>query len=93
MENVPEILKLTSPKIQKDIVNKAAIEITQAIIYKLGDSLFALWIDESRDLSMKEYMAIVLRYVNKCGYVIECFLAIEFVTNTTAQSLKMAIEA
>lgn len=40
--------------IQKDIVNKATIETTQAIIYKLGDSLFTLLMEESRDISMKE---------------------------------------
>ena len=33
LENAPENLKLTSPKIQKDIVNAAATEIAQAIIF------------------------------------------------------------
>ncbi|RWR93453.1 rve domain-containing protein [Cinnamomum micranthum f. kanehirae] len=67
LENAPENLKLTSPKIQKDIVNAASMETTQAIISELGDAPFALLVDESRDISMKEQMAVVLRYVNERG--------------------------
>ncbi|RWR97035.1 zinc finger MYM-type protein 1-like protein [Cinnamomum micranthum f. kanehirae] len=93
LENAPENLKLTSPKIQKDIVNAASMETTQAIISELGDAPFALLVDESRDISMKEQMAIVLRYVDERGCVIERFLLVEHVTNTTAQSLKAAIDA
>ncbi|RWR76337.1 zinc finger MYM-type protein 1-like protein [Cinnamomum micranthum f. kanehirae] len=93
LENAPENLKLTSPKIQKDIVNAAFVETTQAIISELGDTPFALLVDESRDISMKEQMAVVLRYVNERGCVIERFLLVEYVTNTTAQSLKAAIDA
>ncbi|RWR86320.1 Dimer_Tnp_hAT domain-containing protein/DUF4371 domain-containing protein [Cinnamomum micranthum f. kanehirae] len=93
LENAPENLKVTSPKIQKDIVNAAAIETAQAIIYELGDVPFALLVDQSRDISMKEQMAVILHYVDTRGCVIERFLAIEHVTNTTAQSLKVVIEA
>ena len=88
MKNAPENLKLTSPNIQKDIVNATAIETGQAIIYELGDAPYALLVDESRDISMKEQMAVVVRYVDMQGCVIERFLAIEHVTYTTAQSLK-----
>ncbi|RWR73523.1 zinc finger MYM-type protein 1-like protein [Cinnamomum micranthum f. kanehirae] len=83
LENAPENLKLTSPKIQKDIVNAASMETTQAIISELGDAPFALLVDESRDISMKVQMAVVLRYVDERGYVIERFLLVEYVTNTT----------
>ncbi|RWR76195.1 zinc finger MYM-type protein 1-like protein [Cinnamomum micranthum f. kanehirae] len=92
-ENAPENLKLTSPKVQKDIVNAAAAETAQAIIYELGDAPFSLLVDESRDISIKEQMAIVIRYVDKRGCVIERFLAVEHVMDTKAQSLKVAIEA
>ena len=90
LENAHENLKLTSHKAQKDIVNAAATEIAQAIIFQLGDAPFALLVDESRDISIKEQMVVVIRYVDKRGCVIEWFLAIEHVTNTKAQSLKMA---
>ncbi|RWR73421.1 Dimer_Tnp_hAT domain-containing protein/DUF4371 domain-containing protein [Cinnamomum micranthum f. kanehirae] len=38
-------------------------------------------------------MAVVIRYVDKRGCVIERFLVIEHVTDTKAQSLKLAIES
>ncbi|PIN03752.1 hypothetical protein CDL12_23720 [Handroanthus impetiginosus] len=56
---------LVHTDIQKDIVNTAAIN---AIIYDLGNDLFVLLLDESRDISMKEQVAVALRYVNKKGY-------------------------
>ena len=38
-------------------------------------------------------MAIVLRYVNEKGNVVESFLGVELVTSTTASSLKGKIDA
>ncbi|RWR73471.1 zinc finger MYM-type protein 1-like protein [Cinnamomum micranthum f. kanehirae] len=76
LENAPENLKLSSLKIQKEIVNVASMETTQAIISKLGDASFALLVNESRDISMKEQMVVVLRYVDERGYVIERFLLV-----------------
>ncbi|XP_020423491.1 uncharacterized protein LOC109950157 [Prunus persica] len=54
-------MKLTSLNMQKDI----STEIIKAIIREIGDSLFAILVDESCDMSSKEQMAIVLRYVDK----------------------------
>ncbi|KAF8396511.1 hypothetical protein HHK36_018134 [Tetracentron sinense] len=92
LQNAPENLKLTVPDIQKDIVNAAATETTNAIINEVGDFLFSILIDESRDISIKEQMVVVLRYVDKRGYVIERFLCIVHVTETTAISLKAAVD-
>ncbi|XP_031262833.1 zinc finger MYM-type protein 1-like [Pistacia vera] len=90
-KNAPDNLKLTSPKIQKDIVSAASNEIVSAIIRDLGDSLFCIMIDESRDISRKEQMTIVLCYVNKNGLVVELFLGVEHVTSTTTLSLKTTL--
>src|ERR1044072_1893386 len=49
-------LKLIAPDIQKDIVRAASSETTRIILDDLGDSLFAILIDESRDISIKEQM-------------------------------------
>ena len=72
-QNAPENLKLTSPDIQKDIVNAFAVETVNGFINDIRDSLFSILVDESRDISMKEQMAVVLRYVNKRGQVVENF--------------------
>ena len=92
LTNAPENLKLTSPDIQKDIVRAAAFETLDIIIKEIGDALFSILVDESRDISTKEQMAVVLRYVDKDGRVIERFVGIEHVANTTAVSLKGAID-
>ncbi|XP_074592435.1 uncharacterized protein LOC141848289 [Curcuma longa] len=49
-------------------------------------------VDESRDVSTKEQMSVVLRYVDSSGHVNERFIGIEHVTSTTALSLKAAID-
>ena len=53
---------------------------------------FSILVDESRDVSMKEQMAVVLRYVDKSGSIIERFIGLEHVATTTAISLKEAID-
>ncbi|XP_042467270.1 zinc finger MYM-type protein 1-like [Zingiber officinale] len=68
-------------------------EITLAIINDIGDKFFSLMVDEARDSSVKEHMGVVLRYVNKKGCVIERFLAVVHVPDTSSHSLKMAIDA
>ncbi|GMP66334.1 hypothetical protein CsSME_00026731 [Camellia sinensis var. sinensis] len=65
LSNAPQNLKLTSPDIQKDIVNVAAFETINVIIRDLGDVLFSILIDEARDISIKEQMEVVIQYVDK----------------------------
>ncbi|KAL0556550.1 hypothetical protein IC582_005064 [Cucumis melo] len=91
LKNAPENLKLTAPDIQKDIVNCIAVEIVNSIIQDIGDKLFSILIDESKDISSKEQMSIVLRYVDK-GCVIKRFVGIVHVTDTSSLSLKEAID-
>ncbi|GAV89067.1 LOW QUALITY PROTEIN: DUF4371 domain-containing protein, partial [Cephalotus follicularis] len=91
LKNAPENLKLTSPQIQKDIVSAIA-SIRETIISEIGDGLFFILIDESRDVSVKEQMAIVLRYVDDKSCVIERFLVIVHVLDTTASSVKTTID-
>ncbi|KAL5557311.1 hypothetical protein UlMin_039547 [Ulmus minor] len=92
LNNAPENIKLTSPDIQKDIVNVVAVETINIIIQDIGDSLFSILVDESHDISTKEQMVVVLCYVNNKGQVIERFIGIEHVPSTTALSLKSAID-
>ncbi|XP_075665249.1 uncharacterized protein LOC142634885 [Castanea sativa] len=92
MQNTWKNCKLTHPDIQKGMVNAIAHETSKAIIEDLGNGFFSILVDESRDISMKEQMALILRYVNKQGIIIEWFLGIVHVASTTALSLKCAIE-
>ncbi|KAI8528033.1 hypothetical protein RHMOL_Rhmol12G0119600 [Rhododendron molle] len=92
-DNAPQNLKLTSPKIQKDIVSVAATETIKAIVEDLDGALFYVLVDEARDISIKEQMAIAICYVDKRGNVIERFLGIEHVANTNALTLKEAMES
>ncbi|CAL2236757.1 unnamed protein product [Prunus armeniaca] len=70
-ENAPGNLKYIAPNIQKELVNSCAVETIDAIIRDIDDAFFSILVDESRDVSIREQMAVVLRYVNKKGQVIE----------------------
>ena len=65
LQKAPKNCKLTNSDIQKDIVNAIARETSKAIIKDLDNEFFSILVDESRDISMKEQMSLVLRYVNK----------------------------
>ncbi|XP_050141085.1 uncharacterized protein LOC126617059 [Malus sylvestris] len=92
MENAPGNLKLLAPCIQKEIVNSCALETLDVIMDGLKDRFFSILVDEARDVSVKEQMAMVLRYVDDNGHVIERFVGIQHVTDTTSSSLKDAID-
>lgn len=50
-------------------------------------------LDESADISDKEQLSVCLRYIRKSGEVVERFLGIVHVPNTTSLTLKNAIES
>ncbi|XP_060217352.1 uncharacterized protein LOC132644762 [Lycium barbarum] len=87
----PKNNKMTSHDIQKDIVSACKIETIKAITEDLNGDYFSLLVDESRDVSHKEQMAICLRYVDKRGFVMEAFIGLVHVKETSALSLKKAI--
>ncbi|XP_061999241.1 uncharacterized protein LOC133716559 [Rosa rugosa] len=68
------------------------IETLNAIMFDMGDAPFSILVDEARDHSVKEQMAVVLRYVDDKGQVIERFVGIQHVKSTDARSLKLAID-
>ncbi|XP_060202997.1 uncharacterized protein LOC132631440 [Lycium barbarum] len=91
LEHAPQNDRMTSPMIQKDIVTACKIETIKAIIEELNGDYFALLVDESFDVSRKEQMAVVLRYVDRKGFVMERLIDIVHVQDTSALSLKSAI--
>ncbi|CAN1121598.1 Zinc finger MYM-type protein 1 [Linum perenne] len=82
LDNAPQNQRMTSPDIQKDIVHAIASEITKAIIKDLENDFFCIL-----------QMAIVLRFVDQNGSVVERFLGISHVKDTKALTLKNEIEA
>lgn len=91
LTNAPENSKLTSPRVQKDIVSAIAFECLHVIIKDARDSFLSILVDESRDISMKEQMVVVICYV-KNGCVLEHFIGVIHVSSNTAASLKAAID-
>ena len=55
---------------------------------EIGDNLFSVLIDESRDISIAEQMAVIVRFVNIDGMVVERFLGLKHVEDTTSNALK-----
>ncbi|KAK9079744.1 hypothetical protein SSX86_001417 [Deinandra increscens subsp. villosa] len=81
-----------SPTIQKDIANCFEEEVLNSIFKEVGDDVFSLLVDESSDVSKKEQMAIVLRYVDTHGLVKERFVGLVHVMETTSLALKNAVD-
>ncbi|XP_075099316.1 uncharacterized protein LOC142176136 [Nicotiana tabacum] len=91
LRHAPQNDMMICPTIQKEIVEACAKETTKVIIEDLDGDYFAILVDESKDVSHKEQMALILRYVNKSGVVIERFLGIVHVGDTSSSSLQKAI--
>ncbi|XP_024965943.1 zinc finger MYM-type protein 1-like [Cynara cardunculus var. scolymus] len=83
---------MVSPSIQKDIAACFANLIFKSICKEVGDDVFSLLVDESSDVSKKEQMVVVLRYVDACGIVMERFFGIVHVTGTPSSILKFVID-
>ena len=91
LKNAPDNYIMYSPNIQKDIANACPRETVDVILEEIGDGYFSVLADESRDVSCKQQMAIVLRFVDKMGFVMERLVSLVHVTSTTALSLKEEI--
>ncbi|XP_019230865.1 PREDICTED: uncharacterized protein LOC109211748 [Nicotiana attenuata] len=91
LKKAPKNDQLTSHKILNDIIIACKNETVKAIMDDLNGDFFALLVDESCDVSRKEQLAIVLRYVNRWEYVVEHFIGIVHVRNTSALCLKEEI--
>nr|XP_016488987.1 PREDICTED: zinc finger MYM-type protein 1-like [Nicotiana tabacum] len=90
--NFLEILSWYAGRCNKirDLVLKKAPKNDQLTSHKIQKDIIIAF-DESCDVSRKEQLAIVLRYVNRCGSVVEHFIGIIHVRNTRALCLKEAI--
>jgi hypothetical protein len=65
----PKNATYTSSKVHKQILHVFSTKVKEIIRDEIGDTKFCLIVDEAHDESMKEQMAIVLRFVNNNGFV------------------------
>ncbi|XP_075499096.1 uncharacterized protein LOC142537471 [Primulina tabacum] len=91
LENAPKIAQYIAPEIQKEILHIMANRVRQMVREKVGDKYFCILVDEARDISKREQMAIILRFVNNHGILTERFFAIKSVSDTTSMNLKNEI--
>ncbi|KAL4616285.1 hypothetical protein ACB092_07G187600 [Castanea dentata] len=91
LKNAPRNVKYTSPTIQKEILHILASNVRNAIREEIGDAKFCVLVDEARDESKREQMAIILRFVDKNGFLKEHFFHVVHVRDTTALTLKKEI--
>jgi hypothetical protein len=91
LENAPQNAKYISPKIQKEILHILATKVRDAICKEIGDAKFCILVDEVRDESKIEPMTIILRFVDKDGFIWERFFDIVHVKDTYALTLKNEI--
>ncbi|XP_076954091.1 uncharacterized protein LOC143628360 [Bidens hawaiensis] len=76
LKKLPKALgnnKYLCPSTQKDVAHCFKEEVLKRIFDEIGDDVFVLLVDESSDVSGKEQMAIVLRYVDTYGIIKEIF--------------------
>jgi hypothetical protein len=91
LENAPRNAKYTSSDVQKEILAIMARKVQKNIREEIGDSKFCIMVDEARDESKKEQMAIVIRFVNKEGLIKERFVDLVHVKDTATLTLKNSI--
>ncbi|XP_022876937.1 zinc finger MYM-type protein 1-like [Olea europaea var. sylvestris] len=91
LDKAPQNATYTSPNVQKEILHIMANRVQQMIRDELGENCFCILVDEAQDESKREQMAIILRFVNNDGVIIERFFAIKSVSDTTSSNLKNEI--
>jgi hypothetical protein len=65
--------QMISPDIQKDLAKACAEEVTAVTMDEIRGRKFSVLIDESRDVSIKEQMAVILRLVLHNCYFVHTF--------------------
>ncbi|XP_070020744.1 uncharacterized protein LOC107805304 [Nicotiana tabacum] len=96
LKRSPKNNQLSSPYIQKDIIIACKWEqLNVLLVEDLNDNYFSILVDESRDVSCKEQIAIVLRYFDRrgrCDKVQELLLLVSDILNMVGASFKLRDE-
>lgn len=88
LENAHKTTKYTSHTIQNEILHVLESKVRNKIREDIEDSKFCIIVDETHDESKREQMALVLRFVNKYGFIQERFFDLVHVKDTSTLILK-----
>ncbi|XP_058775953.1 uncharacterized protein LOC131650249 [Vicia villosa] len=91
LENAPCNSEYTSHIIQKEILHILSSRVKKYIRKEIGDSKFCIIVDEAHHESKKEQMSLVLRFVDKDGFIQERFFGLARVNDTTSLTLKQKV--
>ncbi|KAK9714341.1 hypothetical protein RND81_06G087200 [Saponaria officinalis] len=78
----------TSHQIQQEILSIYSGRIRDVIRNEIGDQKYCIIVDETKDVSKREQMTVVLRFVDKNGYIQERLFDLIHVKETNALYLK-----
>ncbi|XP_065617077.1 uncharacterized protein LOC112015301 [Quercus suber] len=91
LQNALSNASYTSSQIQKKILSVISSKVKKAIGEEIGVAIFFILVDEARDESKKEKMALILRFVDKDGFICERFFDLVRVKDTTSLTLRDGI--
>jgi hypothetical protein len=72
-ENAPGNNLMGCPIVQKNLVRACAEEASEVIKSEIGDRHFGVLVDEARDASIEEQMAVAVRYISPLNLSISFF--------------------
>lgn len=84
LENAPGNNQMITPLVQKELINCYGFKTTKVILTDIKIKIYLL-VDEVRDALIKEQIALVLRYFNNDGEIVEILLSLVHITDTTTK--------
>jgi hypothetical protein len=82
-----------SPSVQKQVCASAATTVRRRIVAEFGQSFFCILADEARCAATKEWMSLIIRFVDAQGAIKERLLDIVHVEDTCSETLFQHVKA
>jgi len=82
---------MTYTGFQEEIVNFCSKELMKAILEEFGNGYFSILVDESHDVPCTQQMTLILRVVDKRGFVMKHLVGLVHVTDIRSLALKEVI--
>ena len=88
LDEAPRNALYASPTTQKQILHILTNKVSNSIREETSDAKYCIIVYEARDESEREQRSLVLRFIDKDGYVQERFFELIYVEDTIASTLK-----